>query len=81
MKVQVLGRGCPKCRKLADNAVRALGKLGLDYELEKVTDVAEIAKMGVAVTPGLAIDGEVKSSGTVLSVEEITALVRECARR
>ncbi len=74
-KIQVLGTGCPNCDKLAENAEAAARELGIDYELEKVTDVADIMKLGVMLTPGLLIDGEVKSSGKVLSSEEIQALL------
>lgn len=71
MKIQILGTGCPKCKKLAENAEAAAKALGLDYELVKVTDIHEIMKFGVMMTPGLAVDGVVKSVGKVLSVEEI----------
>jgi small redox-active disulfide protein 2 len=74
-RIQVLGTGCPNCEKLAENAEAAARELGIDYELEKVTDVADIMKLGVMLTPGLLIDGEVKSSGKVLSSEEIQALL------
>jgi len=75
MKVQILGTGCPKCRKLEENAVAAVNELGRDFELEKISDINEIMKFGVMMTPGLAIDGDVKSTGKVLSVEEIKKLV------
>lgn len=70
-KVVILGTGCPKCRQLAENADRAAKELGIAYELEKVTDINEIMKFGVMMTPGLAVDGEVKSSGKVASTDEI----------
>ena len=72
--IQILGTGCPKCRKLSENAEAAAKTLGIDYELVKVTDINEIARMGALMTPGLAIDGELKSSGKVLSPDEIKAL-------
>jgi len=75
MKVQILGTGCPKCRKLEENAVAAVNELGRNFELEKISDINEIMKFGVMMTPGLAIDGDVKSTGKVLSVEEIKKLV------
>ncbi len=75
MKLQVLGTGCPKCATLALNADVAARSLGLDYVLEKVTDLDAIVEAGVMSTPGLAIDGEVKSVGRVLSVEEIKRLL------
>ena len=73
--IQILGTGCPKCRKLAENADAAARTLGIDYELVKVTDLNEIARLGVMMTPGLAIDGELKSSGRVLSSEDIQRLL------
>ena len=71
MKIQILGTGCPKCKKLEENALIAANQLGLDFELEKVSNINDIMGFGVMVTPGLAVDGEVKSTGKVLSVEEI----------
>ncbi len=73
--IQILGIGCPKCAKLAENAEAAAKELGIDYELVKVTDLNEIARMGAMMTPGLAIDGELKSSGKALSPAEIQALL------
>ncbi len=73
--IQVLGTGCPKCTKLAENVKTAANALGIEYELVKVTDISEIARMGVMMTPGLAVDGELKSSGKLLSPEEIQALL------
>ncbi len=71
MKIQVLGTGCPKCKQLAENAAAAAKELGVEYELEKVTDINDIMGFGIMMTPGLAVDGEVKMSGKVASVEEI----------
>lgn len=73
--IRILGTGCPKCRKLAENAEKAARDLGIEYEIEKVTDINEIARSGVMMTPGLAVDGELKSSGKVLSPEEIQTLL------
>jgi small redox-active disulfide protein 2 len=73
--IQVLGPGCPKCKKLAENAEEAARTLGLEYELVKVTDISQIASMGVMMTPGLVVNGKIKSSGKVLSPEEIQALL------
>jgi small redox-active disulfide protein 2 len=75
MKLQVLGVGCPKCQKLAERVETAARELGLDHELEKVTDITEITRFGVMMTPGLAVDGEVKLMGRVPSVEEIKAIL------
>jgi small redox-active disulfide protein 2 len=75
MKVQILGTGCPKCAQLAENAAAAVADLGLDCELVKVTDINEIVELGAMMTPALAIDGAVRSSGRVLSVDEIKELI------
>jgi small redox-active disulfide protein 2 len=74
-KLQILGSGCPKCKKLAENTETAAKALGLDYELEKVTDINQIISFGIAITPALAIDGEVKLAGKVASVDEIKTLI------
>lgn len=70
-RIQILGTGCPKCKKLAENAAKAIGDMASDYEIEKVTDIQKILSFGVMMTPALAIDGNVKVVGKVLSVEEI----------
>jgi len=74
-KIQILGTGCPKCKKLAENAEAAAKQLGIEYELEKVTDINKITQMGVMITPALAIDGEVKISGKVVSPEDIKEML------
>lgn len=76
MKIQVLGTGCPKCKKLAENAEAAAKELAIDFELEKVTDINDIIQFGVMMTPALAIDGEVKVVGKVPSVSEIKDLLK-----
>lgn len=71
MKIQILGMGCMKCKTLEQNARDAVASLALDAEIEKVSDPVAIAEMGVMMTPALAIDGKVMSSGKVLSKEQI----------
>lgn len=73
--IQVLGPGCPKCKKLAENAESAINELGIDCRVEKITDINAIASAGVLMTPGLVIDGELKSSGKLLSPKEIAAML------
>ena len=75
-KIQILGTGCPKCSKLAENAEAAAKDAGIEYKLEKVTQINDIMKMGVMITPALVVDGEVKVSGKVASVEDIRALLK-----
>jgi small redox-active disulfide protein 2 len=74
-KIQILGTGCPKCKKLQENAEMAANDLGLEYTMEKVSDISEIMKFKVLQTPGLVVDGVVKSSGKLLSMEEIKKLL------
>jgi small redox-active disulfide protein 2 len=71
MKIQILGTGCPKCKKLTENAEAAARELGVAYEIVKVADITEIMKFRVMMTPGLAVDGAVKSVGKVLTSEQI----------
>ena len=71
MKIEVLGTGCPKCQATVRNAEQAIKELGIQAELVKVEDLAEITARGVMVTPALAIDGEIKCSGRIPTVEEI----------
>ena len=70
-KIQILGTGCPTCQKLTELTIQAADELGIEYEIEKVKDITEIIKMGVLKTPGLAVDGVVKISGKLPSLEEI----------
>ena len=74
MKIQILGTGCPKCKALAENAEAAAKEAGVEYELEKVTDINDIMKFGVMMTPALVIDGEVKVVGKVPSSEDIKGM-------
>lgn len=76
MKIQILGTGCPKCKKLAESAELAAKAVGVEYTLEKVTDINEIMKFGVMMTPGLVIDGEVKTVGKVPTPAEIEKMMK-----
>lgn len=73
--LKILGTGCPKCKKLAENAERAARQLGIPYQLEKITDIKEIMEFGVMMTPALAIDGVVKVSGKVPTAEELERIL------
>ncbi len=75
MKIQILGTGCPKCKKLAENAEAAAQALGIEYEIEKVTDINEIMKAGVMMTPALVVDGAVKSAGKAISADDIQKFI------
>ena len=74
-KIQILGTGCPKCSKLAENAETAAREIGIDFEMEKVTDIKAIMGFGVMITPALAVDGEVKVSGKVPDVADIKKML------
>ncbi len=76
MKVQILGTGCPRCRKLEERVDDIIGELGIECEVEKVSDIKDIMAFGVMMTPALAIDGEIKSTGKLLSVDEIKELLQ-----
>jgi len=75
MKIEILGTGCPKCKKLTENAEEAVKELGINAEIVKVTKINEIMGYGVMVTPALAVDGKVKSAGKVLSKDEIKEIL------
>ncbi len=70
-KIQILGTGCPKCKTLTANAEEAAKELGIEYEIEKVQEINDIVSFGVMSTPALGVDGQVVSSGKILSKEEI----------
>ena len=74
-KIRILGPGCAKCDELEKNVRAAVARSGAQVEVEKVTDIKEIMGFGVMLTPALVLDGEVKSSGKVLSVDEIAGLL------
>ncbi len=73
--LQVLGTGCPKCKKLAEQTEAAAQDLGIEYTLSKVTDLASIMAFGVMTTPALAVDGVVKVSGRVPTADEIKGMI------
>ncbi|MFH1148360.1 MAG: thioredoxin family protein [Pseudomonadota bacterium] len=73
--IKILGTGCAKCKKLAEVADTAAKNLALDYEIEKVTDIAEIVGYGVMITPALVVDGQVKVAGKVPSVDEVKKML------
>ena len=79
MKIQILGSGCDKCRKLAANAKLAADQLNLSCEIEKVEDINQITAFGVMMTPALVVNGKVVSSGKVLTSDEIAAVLSASA--
>ena len=74
-KLQILGTGCPKCKQLSEAAEQAAREVGIEYEIEKVTDVMEIMQFGVMMTPALVVDGDIKVAGKVPSVAEIRQML------
>lgn len=76
MKIQILGTGCARCNTLMMATEKAAQALGLQYELEKVTDLKQIMAFGVMTTPALVLDGKVKVSGKVPSVDELKAMLQ-----
>ena len=74
-KIIVLGPGCPRCERLAELTREAAEQLGIEYEMEKIKDMTRFADFGVMMTPGLVVDGEVKTQGKLPSVEELKGLL------
>lgn len=74
-EISILGTGCPKCRKLYENAQAAVASMGVEASVKKVEKVADIVAYGVLTTPAIAVDGKVRSAGKVLSPEQITELL------
>ncbi|MDD3324522.1 MAG: thioredoxin family protein [Sulfurospirillaceae bacterium] len=75
MKIEILGTGCAKCKTLFNATKEAVAKSGKFAQIDKVEDVVKIMNYGVMSTPAIVVDGVVKSSGKVLSVEEIIAIL------
>ena len=75
MKIEILGVGCPKCKQLAVNVDAAVRELNLSVEIVKVTDIMKITEYGVMMTPALAIDGAIISSGKALSKDDINKIL------
>ena len=73
--IQILGTGCPKCHMLTDRAEQAARELGVEYTLEKVTDINAIIAFGVMTTPALAVDGTVKVAGRVPTVDALKEIL------
>jgi len=71
MKIEILGPGCSRCKKVVELTEEAVKESGVEAEIIKVTEIKEIMNHGVMLTPALVIDGEVKSAGKIPSMEEI----------
>jgi small redox-active disulfide protein 2 len=77
VKIEILGTGCPKCKKLSELVEEAVKELGVSAEIIKVTDINKIIDYGVMVTPALVIDGGVIVAGKIPSKEEIIKWIKE----
>ena len=75
MKIEILGTGCPKCKKLYENVQTAVRELGIKADIVKVEDIAKITEYNVLTIPALVVDGEVKSTGRLLGLDEIKQLI------
>jgi small redox-active disulfide protein 2 len=75
MDLKILGTGCTKCKKLEEATKAAADELGIQYTIEKVTDLEKIMAFSVMSTPALVVDGQVKVTGRVPSVEDIKKLL------
>jgi small redox-active disulfide protein 2 len=74
-KIVVLGPGCPRCETLANVTRQAADQLGIEYELEKLTDIKQFPSYGLMMTPGLVVDGKLKVQGKVPSIDEIKSML------
>jgi len=77
MEIKVLGPGCPKCEATEKNVKEAVAESGLDAQVDKVTDVMEIARYGVFGTPAVVVDGQVKSVGKIPDKDEIKTWIEQ----
>ncbi len=77
MKIEILGTGCPKCKKLNELVEEAINDLGVSVEIIKVTNINKMIDYGVMVTPALVIDGEVKVAGKIPNKQEVTQWIEE----
>ena len=75
--IKILGSGCAKCNKLYELADQAAGELGIDYQMEKVSDIDKFADYGVMVTPALVVDGKVKSIGKLPAMDKLKEYISD----
>jgi len=77
MKIEILGTGCPKCKKTLENVQKAVKDLKIEAEIVKVEKINDIMNYGVMITPALAINGEVKVAGKIPSPEQIADWIKQ----
>jgi small redox-active disulfide protein 2 len=75
--IKILGSGCAKCNKLYEQADQAAGQLGIEYEMEKVTDMAKFVEYGIMITPALVVDGDVKVTGSIPSIDKLKQMISD----
>jgi small redox-active disulfide protein 2 len=75
MKIEILGTGCMKCKRLTKNTEKAVAELGISADIQKVEDIAAIMDRGIMLTPAMMVDGELKVSGRVADVAEIKRIL------
>ncbi|QOP45802.1 thioredoxin family protein [Sulfurimonas paralvinellae] len=80
MKIEILGTGCAKCKTLEEVVKQAVAKVGGFHQVEKVEDIMKIMEYNVVSTPGLVIDGVVKSTGKVPTVDEVVKMIEEAQK-
>ena len=73
--IKILGTGCPKCKKLEELAEKAAKELGIDYRIEKVTELNEIMDFGIMITPALVVNGKVEIAGKVPKTEDLKKIL------
>ena len=78
MKIEILGTGCPKCKKLYKLVQETVKELGVEAEIIKVEKIADIMKYNVMMTPAIVVDGAIKSAGRLPTKEEIASWLRKC---
>ena len=74
-KIQILGPGCQKCQALYERTRQAASEMGIEYEIEKITDIDQMLSFGILSTPALVVDGTVKIYGHVPSVARIKEML------
>ncbi len=77
MDIKILGTGCPKCKTLEKNALDAVGELGIEANVTKVTDINDIMEYNIMMTPGIVINGKVKAAGRVPGAKEIKTMIQD----
>jgi len=79
MEIKILGPGCPRCGEVEKRVINALADLNIAAAVEKITDIKTMMSFGILATPGLVINGKVKSTGRIPRLEEIKAWIQEAA--